>query len=137
MSHISPLTDRVFQIQPRSPAAHRMISRIVPAVLLGVFLAAAPVGATTTWKIDQSHSKILFTVTHMVINEVGGWFADFEGSLTQQAPGNFDGSTVVVTIKTASINTGSDGRDKHLRSADFFDAEKYPVTTFTSTRFKR
>ena len=93
--------------------------------------------AATTWKIDASHSKIIFTVTHMVINEVSGWFAEFEGNLTQPGDADFNGSSILVHIKTASVNTGSDGRDQHLRGPDFFEAEKFPVVTFTATRFKK
>lgn len=73
----------------------------------------------------------------MVINEVNGWFADFEGAITQPTDSTFDGSGLVVHIKTATVNTGNDGRDKHLQSADFFEADKYPITTFTATRVKK
>ena len=115
-----------------------MIKTILTCVALVGALAIAPsVNAATTWKIDPSHTNTLFTVTHMVINEVNGWFAENEGTIVQPNDNDFDGSTVVVHIKTASINTASDKRDAHLRGADFFDAEKYPVITFTSTRFKK
>lgn len=90
--------------------------------------------ADSTWRIDPAHSRVGFTVTHMMISEVGGTFKDFSGSLTQKGD-DFDGSSVEVTIKAASINTDNDARDNHLRSADFFDAAKYPEITFKSTSF--
>ncbi len=90
----------------------------------------------TTWKSDASHSKALFTVSHMVVSEVTGRFNDFDVTLVQNGS-DFSGSKVNVTIKTTSVNTDNDGRDKHLRSEDFFSAEKFPEATFTSTEFKK
>ncbi len=107
------------------------------AALVVALALVSRADAATTWKIDPAHTSVVFTVTHMVINEVNGWFAETEGTITQPNDNDFSDATVLVHIKTASINTGNDGRDKHLRSADFFDVDKYPVTTFTSTRVKK
>lgn len=92
--------------------------------------------ATTTWNIDPTHSGIHFSVRHMVIAKVRGAFKDFTGTLTQQGDDPTTG-TVQASIKTASIDTGTEGRDTHLRSADFFDAEKFPTIDFKSTKIEK
>ncbi|NLG95737.1 MAG: YceI family protein [Chloroflexi bacterium] len=85
------------------------------------------------YKIDPAHSQIQFTVRHMMISKVRGWFEKFEGeiALDEQHPEN---TTVDVRVETASINTRESARDAHLRSADFFDAENHPYMTFKSKR---
>ncbi len=84
-----------------------------------------------TYNIDTSHSLIEFAVKHMMVTTVKGRFTKFQGDveIDEQNPAN---SKVDVTIETASITTGDDNRDGHLRSADFFEPEKYPTVTFTS-----
>ena len=89
-----------------------------------------------TWKIDPVHSNVEFTVTHMMISEVTGHFKEFTATLTQ-GKDDFSGSTLTATIKAASISTDNDRRDNHLRSADFFDVEKFPELTFKSTSFEK
>lgn len=90
----------------------------------------------TRWKIDSVHSNVLFSVKHMGFFEVTGKFTEFDATLDQRGDG-FGGAAVNASVKTASIDTGSGDRDKHLRSADFFDAEQYPLITFTSTSVER
>ncbi len=85
-----------------------------------------------TWTIDQSHTNLGFQVRHAMIAKVRGNFADFSGSFTIDGA-NPAASTAELTIQTASINTGNADRDGHLKSPDFFDAEKNPTITFTST----
>lgn len=92
-----------------------------------IFLAGFSQG---NWKIDKNHSSIGFTTTHMLISEVDGNFGDFEGTITG-GDENFVNSEVSFSAKTASINTANEKRDGHLKSADFFDAEKFPELTFT------
>jgi polyisoprenoid-binding protein YceI len=83
-----------------------------------------------TWNIDPAHSEVGFTVRHLM-SKVRGSFADFSGTITTtEDPAK---STVSVTIKTASINTNNEQRDGHLRSTDFFDAEKGGELVFVST----
>ena len=86
-----------------------------------------------TFQIDHAHSQVLFTVRHMMISKVRGSFEKFDGSiqLDEQHPEN---TKVDVKIDVASIDTGDEKRDAHLRSADFFDAEKFPFITFKSKR---
>lgn len=86
-----------------------------------------------SFKIDQSHSQIQFTVRHMMISKVRGQFEQYDGTF-QMDEQNPENSIVNVRIETASINTRDEKRDGHLRSADFFEAEKYPYITFQSKR---
>ncbi len=85
------------------------------------------------YQIDSAHSQIQFTVRHMMISKVRGWFEKFDGTvaLDEQEPSN---STVDVRIDANSINTRDPQRDGHLRSPDFLDAEKYPYLYFKSTK---
>jgi polyisoprenoid-binding protein YceI len=91
--------------------------------------AETKVDAGTTWMIDPAHSTIGFSVTHMMFATVRGRFDDFTGTI-QFGPDQVDRSSVGVTIQTASIDTGIGPRDTHLRSADFFDTEHFPIATF-------
>jgi polyisoprenoid-binding protein YceI len=104
-------------------------------ILSALVLCAGAVGAQT-WKPDPPHSRVRFSVTHMLIAEVDGRFTQFDVTLNQGKE-DFAGSTVEVIIKTASITTENENRDKHLRSDDFFNAEKYPEITFKSTSFEK
>ena len=88
--------------------------------------------ATTTWTIDPAHSHVEFSVKHLMISTVKGRFGELEGSVT--VPGGTPaGSSVSATIRTASIDTRNEQRDGHLRSADFFDVERFPAIEFRST----
>ena len=87
------------------------------------------------WRFDHPHTNIGFSITHLVISDVTGRFTEFDGTFSSPGDG-FEGSQVSITIKTASIDTDNEKRDKHLRSADFFDAEKHPEITFKSTSFE-
>ena len=89
--------------------------------------------APTTWNIDTAHSDAEVAVRHMMISTVKGHFAAVAGTvlMNESDPA---ASTVDVTIPLASIDTRDPKRDAHLKSADFFDAEKFPAITFKSTR---
>ena len=91
--------------------------------------------AIRTYKIDKSHSEAVFQVRHLV-TRVRGRFDDFDGAiqLNEEKP---EQSSVEFTIRAASIDTNEKDRDTHLRSADFFDVEKFPTITFKSTRVSR
>lgn len=92
--------------------------------------------AQSKWSVDPSHSNVKFSVSHMVISEVEGSFNGFEGTL--DAPGaDFNNSAINFSVNVGSINTNSEQRDGHLKSADFFDVAKYPAMTFKSTSFKK
>jgi polyisoprenoid-binding protein YceI len=96
----------------------------------------APTADTrTTWKLDPSHTTIEFTAKHMMITTVKGRFVDVQGTIVADEQ-NFTESEVTATMKAASIDTRSEQRDTHLRSADFLDVEHYPEVTFKSTRIE-
>lgn len=86
--------------------------------------------AQVKWNFDKSHSNIGFKVDHMIIAEVEGEFNTYEGTFSSPAVDNFEGSDVAFTIELSSINTDNTDRDNHLKSDDFFNAEKFPQITF-------
>jgi polyisoprenoid-binding protein YceI len=92
--------------------------------------------ATTTWKIDPAHSVAEFKVKHMMISNVKGQFAKVSGTLTRDES-DLTKSKVEAVIDAASIETRDPQRDGHLKSADFFDVEKFTTLAFTSTRVSR
>ncbi len=85
----------------------------------------------TTYKIDSSHSNVEFSIRHLVIAKVRGRFTDVRGTL-ELDDADITRSKIQADIVAASINTAEEKRDAHLRSADFFDVENYPLITFTS-----
>ena len=89
--------------------------------------------ATAVWNIDPSHSAIHFSVRHMVVSKTRGRFTKFSGQIVFD-PDDPAKSSVQVTIDPASLDTADAQRDAHLRSADFFDVDKYPQATFKSTK---
>ncbi len=89
--------------------------------------------ATTTWNIDPAHSAAEFKVKHMMISNVKGSFSGISGVLNEHAA-DAALSSVEASIPVSTISTGDPQRDAHLKSADFFDAEKFPTLTFKSTR---
>jgi polyisoprenoid-binding protein YceI len=92
--------------------------------------------ATTTWNLDPAHSVAEFKVKHMMISHVKGQFAKVTGMLTLDES-DLTKSRVEALIEAASIETRDAQRDAHLKSADFFDVEKFPTLSFTSTRIRR
>jgi len=95
-------------------------------LLIAILLVAGIASAQkTSWKVDKGHSTIQFNVIHNLIAEVNGEFKDFDGKIVSDGD-SFKGTEVEFVIKTASINTGIENRDKHLVGDDFFNAEKYP-----------
>ena len=100
--------------------------------LLAVALSAATAGAADTYTFDKAHSDVGFQIRHLV-SKVRGRFTDYDGTILidKAKP---EASSVELTIKAASIDTGNENRDKDLRSANFFEVEKYPEITFKSTK---
>jgi len=97
---------------------------------------AAPVAGTrTAWKLDPAHTLVEFSAKHLMITTVKGRITDIEGTIYADAkdPKN---SSVEATLKAVSLDTRTDQRDQHLRSADFLDVEKYPEIRFRSTRIQ-
>ena len=92
---------------------------------------AIPGYEAATWNIDPVHSEVGFSVRHMMVSKVRGRFTTFSGQIvTAEDPTK---SSVTAEIDLGSINTGQDQRDDHIRSADFFEVEKYPTMTYQST----
>jgi polyisoprenoid-binding protein YceI len=96
----------------------------------------APEITATTWTIDPVHSHAEFKVRHLMISNVKGEFKGVTGKLNHN-DANITKSGVEVSIDATSINTGDAQRDGHLKSADFFDVEKFPTLTFKSTRVSK
>ena len=109
------------------------MNRTLAMVALASGLAASSFAADTL-VIDPVHSEVSFQVRHFVTN-VRGRFTDFAGTVVAD-PAKPEAATVEFTVKAASIDTAQIKRDTHLRSADFFDAEKFPEISFKSTKMK-
>jgi polyisoprenoid-binding protein YceI len=86
----------------------------------------------TTWRTDPAHTDIQFSAKHMMVTTVRGKFAEVDGSLTLDET-DPTASAGAFTVRAASLSTGNEQRDGHLRSGDFFDAETHPEITFVST----
>ena len=95
---------------------------------------ATPV--TTTWNLDPAHSAAEFKVKHMMISNIKGTFSGLSGVLTEHAT-DATLSSVAASVEVATVNTGDAQRDSHLKSGDFFDAEKFPRLSFKSTSVTR
>src|SRR5258708_1479299 len=109
-------------------------------LIVGLFVTGVAV-AQTNWAPDKAHTKIGFNVSHMMVSEVEGYFKDYDAKVTTSAD-DFAGATIEFTAKTASVFTGNDGRDAHLRGDDakkendFFGSVKYPELKFSGTLVK-
>ncbi|WP_295676369.1 YceI family protein [uncultured Mucilaginibacter sp.] len=88
--------------------------------------------AQTTWTNDKMHSKVGFTVTHLMVSDVDGIFTDFTCTIVAAKP-DFSDAKFQLTVNTSSVNTDIDYRDKDLRSDKYFDVAKFPTMTFTSS----
>lgn len=102
-----------------------------------IFLIATVVSVTSygqaQWKVDPYHSSINFEITHSGISLVNGKFMEYTGNLSTDGEA-LNGANIDFTVKVNSINTNVEDRDNHLRSADFFEVEKFPDMTFKSTK---
>ena len=109
------------------------MKRIIASISTIVALALPSFVFASTWTIDPDHSNVGFKVRHMMVSSVKGSFDKHTG-IVDINDKDITKSTVEVSIDTASINTNVQKRDEHLRSADFFDAAKYPAMTFKSKK---
>lgn len=104
-----------------------------------ILLAAVALMSTSVfaqnWKVNKAHSHFTFTITHLAVSDVDGVFKDFDATITSTKP-DFSDAQFSFTAQTASLTTGVDARDNHLKSPDFFDVAKNPTITFTSTSIK-
>ena len=109
--------------------------QLMQVMFMAISLFVTPfVFAAGTYVIDPAHTSFGFTATHMMISKVPGEFEKFSGTITYD-PHDLANSKANVSIDVNSINTRIEQRDHHLRSPDFFDAARYPIITFVSTKF--
>lgn len=103
-----------------------------------LFLLILPIGvfAQETWVQDSAHSKLGFTVTHLGIADVSGYFGDYDATI-KASEEDFSDAQVELTVQTASIDTRVKKRNEHLKSPYFFNVDKYPRMTFKSTDLKK
>ena len=107
--------------------------RYVLSVMITLMLLAPAAVSASTWKINPDHSSIQFQVRYMSLVNVKGAFDKFQGDVTLDEK-NPSKSSFEVTVESASINTGVEKRDEHLRTDDFFDCPKYPTIRFVSKK---
>lgn len=105
------------------------------AVILLLF-GFISINAQSKWTVDKSHSKVQFSVTHLIISEVTGQFKSFDANV-EASKDDFTDAKIEFAADVNSINTDNEGRDKHLKSDDFFNAEKFPKITFVGKSFKK
>ena len=103
---------------------------------VALLLSVSATYAQTTWNADKAHSRVGFTVTHLLLSEVDGNFKTFDAKLTANKPDLSDAS-FELTADVNSVDTDNDRRDGHLKTADWFDAAQFPTVTFKSTGFKK
>lgn len=103
------------------------------SVLFAMIAFSVSTYAQTQWKVDPFHSSLNFTIKHSNISMVNGKFTDYTGSLSTNGD-NLENAQFDFTIQAESINTNVEPRDNHLRSADFFEVEKYQTLTFKSAK---
>jgi len=109
---------------------------IAPAFAAGLLFATSGLAIAESYTVDLSHSFIQFRTKHLGMSWLPGQFNKFEGKLTYDPAKGPEAQKISITIDTASLDTNWADRDKHLRSADFFNVEKFPTATFESTSFK-
>jgi polyisoprenoid-binding protein YceI len=109
------------------------VMRLFGAGVLSVLLLAGT-GVAETYEIDKTHSNVGFSIRHLV-GRTSGHFNDFSGTIMYDAA-HPEKTSAEATIQVGSVDTGSEGRDGHLKKDDFFDAEKYPTIMFKSTSAK-
>lgn len=105
------------------------------AILFSAVLALSAFATVSTWSVDKAHSGLGFTITHLGISDISGSFKNFEASVSSSKD-DFSDAVFELSADVASINTAVEMRDNHLKSADFFDVEKFPKLTFKSTSLK-
>lgn len=101
-------------------------------LLAGGLLSATAVFAQDTWKVDKAHSQLKFTITHLAVSDVEGVFKDFDVTIVTNKA-DFSDAKFSLVAQTASVNTDNEKRDADLKSANFFEVNKYATMTFTTT----
>ncbi len=99
------------------------------------FLFVTATSFAQKWTVDKAHSKLVFTVTHLLMSEVDGTFKSFDANITSSKD-DFSDATFDLTADMKGVTTNNEMRDGHLQKADMFDTEKFPTMTFKSTSIK-
>ena len=110
--------------------------RKINLLAIALVVTIAAFGQTQTWKSDKAHSKLGFSITHLLVSDVEGSFKSFDIKVTS-SQADFSDAFIDLTSESNSINTENEQRDNHLKGADFFDVAKYPALTFKSKSFKK
>ncbi|TWV99857.1 YceI family protein [Chitinophaga pinensis] len=105
-------------------------------IIASLLALSATTFAQSKWSVDKAHARLGYTISHMTLSESEGNFKSYTADITA-SKADFSDAAFNISIDVASLNTENEMRDKHLKSADFFDAEKYPTITFKSTSFKK
>lgn len=103
---------------------------------VALLITSTVFAAVALWTNDKAHSQLQFTVTHMGISDISGTFNDFDVKVNASKE-DFSDAVFELTAQVASIDTRVEARNNHLKSADFFDAEKYPQITYKSTAIEK
>jgi polyisoprenoid-binding protein YceI len=108
------------------------------ALVAGILSLAAPfaLAQTATWVPDRAHSEVNFTILHMSLSNVRGRFGNIGGKVVLDQS-DITKSSVQITVDASTVDTGVEARDADLKSSSFFDVEKFPTATFTSTSVSR
>ena len=105
-------------------------------LLIPIMLFAIGANAQT-WKVDPSHSSVMFNAKHYGIAFINGRFMEFEATVEGGTPEDFTDAKVAFTAQVSSVSTGAEGRDNHLKRDDFFDMENHPTISFVSKSFTK
>ncbi|MEP7169297.1 MAG: YceI family protein [Bacteroidota bacterium] len=105
-------------------------------ILTTVALLSFKADETSKWNLDNAHAKVGFTVTHLMMSDVDGYFKTVTASVTS-SNADFTDAVAEMTAQVNSVSTDNEKRDGHLQNADFFDAVKFPTITFKSVSFKK
>lgn len=117
----------------KSYKPNKNMKKLITPIAALLMLSAS---AQVSWKVDASHSKLGFSVTHMMVSETEGKFKVYSGQVSSKTEMDFTDATISFSVDAASINTEDEKRDGHLKSPDFFDVAKYPSISFKSTSMK-
>lgn len=121
----------------KSVLSIQSVTKMTVTALISFAIIIGTVSAQSTkWKEDAAHSTIGFSVKHLLISTVKGQFNDYSVSALSDKP-DFSDAKVTVKIKAQTINTDNKQRDEHLRSADFFEADKFPEIIFVSKKIEK
>jgi len=130
LSEMNPILEMELDTSNQIPLMMKIFSVLFASLLLMAFAVANE--ESTSWSIDESHSSISFKVRHLGISNVRGEFLTYDANIMMDGA-DLSTLSVSASIETASVDTGNERRDGHLRSDDFFGAEAFPMMTFVST----